>query len=84
MRMLSQEVRTVVNFHIQIHVLIICVLKFNLFFFSNAKETALENAIEETVEALIDTNEDVVQLETSHGRQLLHLKSCLDHLFSKI
>lgn len=79
MRMLSQEVRTVGNFHIQIHILIICVLKFNLFF-SNAKETALENANEETVEALIDTNEDVL----SHGRQLLHSKSCLDHLFLKI
>ncbi|XP_031743471.1 ribulose bisphosphate carboxylase/oxygenase activase, chloroplastic isoform X2 [Cucumis sativus] len=32
----------------------------------SSNETALENAIEETVEALIDTNEDVVQLETSH------------------
>lgn len=51
-----------------------------IFFFSNAKETALENANEETVEALIDTNEDVL----SHGRQLLHSKSCLDHLFLKI
>lgn len=87
MRILSQELRTVGNFYIQSHVLIFCVLKFNqyiIIIISNVKEAALENANEDTVEALIDINEDVVQSETSYGRQLLHSKSCLDHLFSQI